>query len=203
MAQSGFRPVGPITLNVSPVAGIDLTPLVNAAAKKFMASHVSRVLAGKGVDEKPLPITKRQRDPALSRRYGNGPPLAPKRHGSRVIRNATAAAFRRGNGLYVVELSVPSFTSKGGKDILPMHARPGSGVRYPKRDVISGPSPADRREFAEDLRRFVASGDLPPGGGGGAGAAGGNVRPASQKGAGRWPGVGAWMRGMVRRMFGG
>jgi hypothetical protein len=155
------------------IGGADFEPLMETWAQDvLLKNHEARIAAGLDVDEKPMPPTWREQHAESQwvtigkgpgrRRFkmegsqdaGGGPPLAPKDSGSRVLRNARARGFKAGD-VYEARLYWEDVEAPNGKSILAMHASPGAGARYPKRDVCSHASPTDRREAKDELRAYV------------------------------------------------
>jgi hypothetical protein len=193
MSLKHFKPITSSGMRGVYSGELDFLPLVNQWADILQKNHRARILAGLDRSESPMPPTQRERNPALAARLGSGPPLAPKYESSRVIRNATPEAFKRGTE-YVARLSWPNFTTPKGLDILSLHARPLVGAPYPRRDVITHISPTDRRECSEALRKYLK--------GQGPGNSG-PIPAAAAAATGGRRGLLGWLRGQVRRLFGG
>lgn len=133
---------------------LDFSPLMAEGARILKSDNTRRALAGLDCNDQPMPVTMREINAAMSRRKGTGPPLAPNRRASRVI-NLTETAYSRSSP-WVATLRWIGFDSKNGKSILGMHAYDvGTNHPYPRRDVISNPTPTAVRLFREALVRFV------------------------------------------------
>jgi len=97
-------------------------------------------------------LDRRLKSPKLG--MGTGPPLAPNGVASRVVNQTETASTR--SAPWVSYLRWISFDAENGLSILGMHAhQEGHSWPYPKRDVISHPTPTAVRRFREELRRFV------------------------------------------------
>lgn len=142
--------LGRLIGRVKAIGDHDWTPTVAGMAQDLLAHHEARIDAGLDVDERPMPPTKRERSPALSRRLGGGPPLAPKPQ-SRTKTRARSGGFRTAESVYEARLWWENFTAANGRNVLEMH-RKGEG-RLPRRDVTGHPSPTDLRTARERVRR--------------------------------------------------
>lgn len=142
-----------IRLHLRRAAALDCTELMEEGARILREDNERRALAGLDCEDRPMPPTRREMDPDLSRRRGSGPPLAPNRIASRVIRLVqvtwtTAAPWAS-------LLRWAGFDANNGRPVLGMHANPGGGARYPRRDVISRPTPTAVKRFRQAARDFV------------------------------------------------
>ncbi len=133
---------------------LDFTPLMAEGARILNEDNRRRALAGLDCNDQPMPVTMREINAATSRRKGTGPPLAPNRRASRVIQLAETSYTR--SAPWVSMLRWIGFDSKNGLPILGLHAyEVGTNHPYPRRDVISNPTPIAVARFREALEAFV------------------------------------------------
>lgn len=93
---------------------------------------------------------------AAGRLLGTGPPLAPNRDQSRIVRLARSRHRNLAPGRWVAELGWDSFDSLDGRPILVFHQRGIPSRRGPiVRDVLSHPSPAAADRARVALRRWA------------------------------------------------
>lgn len=151
--------------------GIDFTELMIEGARILQEDNERYLLEGLDCDGRAMPATWRERNPEGfwftrgagpgrkrvhvwgGREAGYGPPLLPHREQSRAIRN-TQVGWTTAEP-WAASLTWVGLDTDDGRAILGLHAHPGPGAPYPRRDVVSRPRPATVARFVEALDLFV------------------------------------------------
>jgi len=135
---------------------LDFSPLMVDGERILREDNTRRALAGLDCNDNPMPVTMREINTAMSRRKGTGPPLAPNRRASREINPGVVQTASTRSAPWLATLRWVGFDAKNGMPILGMHAYAvGSNHPYPRRDVISHPTPTAVAKFRAALRAFV------------------------------------------------
>jgi hypothetical protein len=150
-AESLWEGYDALRASMARLAHPDPTPLLRQLEEVIFRDNERGVLAGLDRNGQRMPVTKRQLDPNLSAKLGDGPPLAPKRTDSRVIKDLVTGFFQDG-GDWVVFGAWENVLSKSGVPFLPFHFR-GEG-RLPVRD-LAGLRPEGFTEAADLVDRFA------------------------------------------------
>lgn len=149
-----IRMSGVAKKRLAKLKNLDPTPLLAETERILFEDNRRRALAGLDRNNRPLRITRRERSPTLAHRLGTGPPLAPNRGQSRIVRLARTRSWVDSGGWHA-QLGWNSFDSRRGEPILPLHAEgipSRSGVVV--RDVL-GPTPTARRLARAALHAWI------------------------------------------------
>lgn len=141
-------------------AKLDYTPLMEEGARILQQDNIRRSLAGLDCNDQSMPSTQRERDPKQTQlgAKGTGKPLDPNREQSRIVANVRVSWTQNHAAPWYSTLAWMGFDSKRGEPILAFHAHTrGHDWPYPKRDVISHPTPTATKKFRAALRAFVRS----------------------------------------------
>lgn len=135
-ARSDISGIGRIIKHLKSLSDIEIRPLAEEMGRIMVEENRRRLLAGLDSDEKPMPPTKRELGIGSSQRRGSGPPLVPRRTASRAIALFRVIRYERsGKGEMRIVCGWDSFDTRKGQSIPDLHARPGPGARYPRRDI--------------------------------------------------------------------
>lgn len=142
-------------------------PLLIRWEERLKEGNSRRALAGLDRHDQPMPTTWRETHPESrwvrlpngkrfkmlgSQEAGTGPPLAPSRNASRIVANARTGHGRDATG-FRAWIAWEAFTTESGLHILALHANPGPGARYPRRDVL-GVAPTEVALAQQDLEEW-------------------------------------------------
>lgn len=152
---------------------IDFTELMIEGARILQEDNERYLLDGLDCDGRSMPATWRERNPEGfwftrgtgpgrkrihvlgGQEAGYGPPLIPHREQSRAIRNAQVGWTTAEPWMSM--LTWVGFDSDDGRAILGLHAHPGPGAPYQRRDIVSHPRPETITRFVNALDLFVRS----------------------------------------------
>ena len=148
--------LGPLIDYLGDLADMDIRPLAEAAKIVAIEDNARARVAGVDKDGEEMdPLSRKAKDglrrslrpSELARRGGDGPPLAPRGAGSRIVTDYHVEVIPQPGGAVLVQGSWPNLPW------LKFHLK--GGPIMPRRDV-AGITPRGMDEIAETTRAFLA-----------------------------------------------